>query len=448
MPITWKNLGQSANTGNQLIAGASDTIAQGLDSLRGAAQDVTNEQNRQFQTQADVNTAGILSDINRLDQDGVDSFDVNALSKQFGSQFDATGISSALDSRVGDLNNLAQQETENIRATTSLGLEQQRATLDKTRTDSTIKTNVLNQKKVTGQIAAQELAKTKADNYSAFSKGITSDLANYNNVEDIKRNVARTGFEKKMSSEEITKATNDTIGLFNSTLAIQKPQKDKLDAWAARQADFTKQSAKSQLAKLNNEASNQGINLDLVKIANEPDSADNSMKSLSTQYDKVIKASSGITSFGKEDSVVEFKSLLDKKFDEEGLGGSTQAELAHFLSLGFDPGRGIQRSGFDFGKLDNEIKEYVALRKNKKGLEAYNTALTTIKEGVKETSRTQTKALKDIANKFKANNRTRFTGTGDLVEEGNLFPTDIQDLRSDSLRNSGWFSGVPRQPKS
>lgn len=447
MPITWKNLGQSANTGNRLIAGASDTIAQGLDSLRGAAQDVTNEQNRQFQTQADVNTAGILSDINRLDQDGVDSFDVNALSKQFGSQFDATGISSALDSRVGELNNLAQQETENTRANTSLDLEQQSATLDKTLTDSTIKTNVLNQEKATGQIAAQKLAKTKADNYSAFSKGITSDLANYKNVEDIKRTVARTGFEKKMSSEEITKATNATIGLFNNTLAIQKPQQAKLDAWAVRQADFTKQSAKSQLAKLNNEASNQGINLDLVKIANEPDSADNSMKSLSTQYDKVIKDSTG-TSFGKEDSVVEFKSLLDKKFDEEGLGGSTQAELAHFLSLGFDPGRLVQGTGFDFGKLDNEIKEYVALRKNKKGLEAYNTALTNIKEGVKETSRTQTKALKDIANKFKANNRTRFTGTGDLVEEGNLFPTDIQDLRSDSLRNSGWFSGVPRQPKS
>ncbi len=83
MAITWRNMGQSTNSGNSLIAGASDTIASGLKTIQSAAQSVTDEQIRQYDTQADINTAGILSDIGSLDQDGIDNFDINSLSKQF-----------------------------------------------------------------------------------------------------------------------------------------------------------------------------------------------------------------------------------------------------------------------------------------------------------------------------------------------------------------------------
>ena len=129
MAITWRNMGQSNNSGNSLIAGASDTIASGLKTIQSAAQSVTDEQIRQYDTQSDINTAGILSDIGRLDQEGIDSFDVNSLKSQFGSQYDPTQIADALDARVNNLQDVAQQTLENDRENTSLELQ----TLENTR---------------------------------------------------------------------------------------------------------------------------------------------------------------------------------------------------------------------------------------------------------------------------------------------------------------------------
>ncbi len=64
MAITWKNMGQSTNSGNSLISGASDTITSGLNSIQSAAQSVTDEQIRQHQQQVSDDTAKAINTLN------------------------------------------------------------------------------------------------------------------------------------------------------------------------------------------------------------------------------------------------------------------------------------------------------------------------------------------------------------------------------------------------
>lgn len=421
MPITWRNLGQSSNSGNILIAGASDTITQGIDSLQSAAQSVTDEQNRQYQTQADVNTANILTDIGRLDQEGVDSFDVAALNKQFGSQFDSAGIADALDARVGSLREAAQQEADN----TNRDLI----------TNSRLETDELQRTNLTGQIGAREDAKQKADKFNKFNREVTGDIGSYNNQEDLKRKITKAGQAAGMLPEEIQKSINVATNTFNNNIAIQAPQQALLDQRAAEQAQVVNQSVAFQNNALDNAARNRGIIPELVDLHNTPDGKGNTVGDIVDTYQNQV-AESG--SPFKEDSVVAFKSLLDTQLNEAGLSNSNAAELNHFISLGFDEGGFFTDDGLNYDKVKAKVTKYAEMLKDREGINTYNKSKAAIQQGALDTAKAQAKDIARYGRMMLNDNRVDFTGKGQRFDE--IIPKQLRRDRLDkALLTTDWF---------
>jgi len=100
MAITWRNIGQSSNSGNNLISGASDTIAGGLDALRNAAQSVSDEQSRQYREDGKDNTAKAFNQLASLKADDTDGR--VALLKSFaGQNIDQQALAKANFSQSG-----------------------------------------------------------------------------------------------------------------------------------------------------------------------------------------------------------------------------------------------------------------------------------------------------------------------------------------------------------
>ncbi len=419
MAITWKNIGQSANSGNSLIAGASDTIAQGINSIQAAAQSVTDEQNRQYETQADVNTANILSDINRLDQDGVDNFDVGALSNQFGSQFDATGVANALDNRINTLREAAQQEADNANRDLI--------------TDSRLATDQLNRDNLTGQIAAREEAKRKADKFNAFNREASNNLANYSSLEDLTRKVTQAGQKAGQSPQEINQAIQSASQTYNNNIELNPNQKAMLTERAALQAQQVKQSVAFQNNQLENDARALGIIPELAELSTTPDSKETSIKALNEQYGPLIKGAG----FGEQDSVTAFQTKLAKRFKESNLPSPNGAELKYFLQLGFDEGTFGTDDGLDIGSIEKEINQYIKMRENRSALRDYNKAKSDIQRGAEETAKAQAKDLKTYASTMRANNKARFTGEAILFD--NPIPNQVQDRRTTTLTQQNWF---------
>ena len=418
MPITWKNLGQSSNSGNALIAGSANTITSGIESIQAAAQSVTDEQNRQYNTQADINTAGILSDINRLDQEGVDAFNIDSLTKQFGSQFDSTQIADALDNRVGDLRDAAQQTLENERADARL--------------DSNLATQSLNRKNLTGQIATRERAEEKARKFAAFDKEVNNNLADYSSIEDIQRRVTKQGQKAGQSPQEINQAIQSASQTFRNNIEIQPTQQALLDQRAQQQSLLVSQSIASQENALENAARKRGVIPELAELSTTRDDDTNNVQALSKQYDPII-ADAGL---GKEGSVTAFQSLLAKKFKEQGLGSPNGAELKYFLELGFDEGS-FRSDGLNFDNIENDLNKYLKMRQNKPALKSYQQAKAAIQNGARQTAKTQARDLKSYADTIRANNKARFTGEGINFKEA--IPTQLVDRRTDALKTQNWF---------
>ncbi len=72
MPITWKNLGQSSNSGNSLIANSSDTITGGIKSLQQAAQSMQDSEISQYKQEGKDNTAKAFNQLSSLKADDTD----------------------------------------------------------------------------------------------------------------------------------------------------------------------------------------------------------------------------------------------------------------------------------------------------------------------------------------------------------------------------------------
>jgi len=416
MAITWRNMGQSNNSGNSLIAGASDTIASGLKTIQSAAQSVTDEQIRQYDNQADINTAGILSDIGRLDQDGIDSFDINSLNKQFGSQYDPTQIANALDSRVTDLQNAAQQTLQNERAGQRL--------------DSQLATDSLNRQNLTGQMAAKEEAKRKEKAFNDFSLDVNSKIGDYSNQDDIKRRVTKAGQKAKMSQPEIAQAIARVTDTFNNTIELDSNQKQFVSQRQAAQQLQVEQSVANQYNKIDNAARTNGIIPELARLGTTPDTKENSIEALSKQYDPLINGAG----FGELDSVTSFQSELANKFNEAKLSAPNNAEIEHFLRLAFDSGTYGTDDGLDTGLIKGELANYIKMKQNKEGIRTYLNARKEVDSGARESLSRYAKDIQSTIETMRNNNKVNFTGEGikfDIPASG--------DLRGDKLKKSNWF---------
>lgn len=420
MAITWRNLGQSSNTGNQLIAGASDTIASGLKSIKDAAQSVTDEGVRQYQTQSDVNTASILSEINSLSQEEVDDYNVSDLSNQFGSQFDSSGVAAALNNRVGVLRDIAKEESDAQRKDLLAG--------------STLATQELSRVQTQAQLDATKLAKDNLNKFNKFNREASKNIGDYANPQELKREITQAGQKAGHNPQEINQAINSATQTYNNNIAIQAPQQAQLDQYAAQQAQLVSQSVAFQENALENAARNRGIIPELVQLNETPDSKDNSIKNIVDIYQD--KVSDNANPFN-ENSVVAFKSLLDKAFNKANLPNSNAAELKHFISLGFDEGT-FDDDGLDYDLVKSEVEKYTKMLKNREGIQNYRQAKAEIQQGAVQTANAQAKDLARFGRMFKANNRVLFTGEGQQFDK--IIPSQLLDRRTKALTAQDWFN--------
>ena len=413
MAITWRNIGQSNNSGNSLIKSGSDTITQGINSLQNAAQEVSNEGTRQYNTQADINTADILSDINRFDQDEIDAFDVSNLNKEYGTQYDATGIADALDARVRSLQDAARQDK-----------------LD----NDTFATNALARQNSKGQIDARKDAKDKEEKFSNFSKQVNKNIGKYVGIDDLTDRVTKLGFEQNMSGEEIARATNTAKSLYESNIAPTQEDKALLQEHGQKQNQFTQMVVKEQLSSLDKQARENGIDPDLVNLQNEPDSPETTYEALAKKYDSSV----GNEWLG-EDSVKSFETKLARQFADKNIPLPNGAELDRFLKLGFENSSTFLTSnGFNLDGIQDDIDAYIKMRENREGIDNYNKTKALIQKKGQEVTKLQAKHLAGYAKAIEANRRADFTGEG--IKFDNVIPDNIRtDLYGGILNTKDFF---------
>ena len=424
MAITWRNIGQSSNQGNSLISGAADTINRGLGQIRESAREVGQEQIRQYETQADLNTANILNQVQSASEDGLSQFDINNLSSQFGSQFDANAITSGIGDRANQLRTIARQATQDQLAQDSFGLEQQR-------TESTIALN--QQRSDLATASASKIQQT--DNYTAQA---LSNLGQYVSAEDARRQVIKNAPE----GINATEAADATAQQWQAAIGTAKytPIFEQAALQGQQQVDTL---ANEMQRKLDSHARSQGLNPILMGMSTD---TTQNLEEVKASYNERISDSGALW---KEDSVEPFIQEFTKKMDRPPTG----AEAKYFLALAFEEGNLFTDDGLDNDNITQKLNEYKDMLGDSEKVNWYRQASNTINKAKGEYA---SKALSDIRKLQKkeiSNNTTRFKG--DYVEspvsERSFDPTKY--INKDTLIDSSWLykdfgtQPIKEQPK-
>jgi len=420
MAITWRNMGQSNNSGNSLISGASDTIASGLKTIQSAAQSVTDEQIRQYDTQADINTAGILSDIGSLDQDGIDSFNINSLSSQFGSQYDSTQIANALDGRVSDLQDAAQQTLQNDRAGQRL--------------DSQLATDKLSRINTQDQIDLRNEAQSKTKAFNNFSNTQTMDLANkYSSADDIVQKVTKAGKAAGMSAQEIDQAITTTQGLYNKNFNPTAEMSAKATARKDQLNDFSNKAYETQLLALQNDAKTRGLNLDTVNLNSKASPEEQKVldNSIAGWNDQVA----GNDKPWGEQNTKQVESLMTKDLGRK----VTIKELEYFLPFIFQEGT-LSSDYLNFEKDNKQWSEYKDQELNKSGeMQDYNNAKLALDVAKNTATKNNEDRFKELSKNFTQKRKDIFnevSGARDRV----IVPDAAQLNIPDELTTRDWWT--------
>ena len=434
MAITWRNMGQSNNSGNSLIAGASDTIASGLKTIQSAAQSVTDEQIRQYDTQSDINTAGILSDIGRLDQEGIDSFDVNSLKSQFGSQYDPTQIADALDARVNNLQDVAQQTLENDRANTRLDLQTLENTRADTRLASELETDKLTRDNVQGQIDLRNEAQAKAKAFSKFSNAQTMDLANkYSSADDIVQKVTKAGKASGMSAQEIDQAITTTQGLYNKNFNPTAEMAAKATARKAQWDTFTNQAYDAQVLALQNEAENIGLDLDTVNLRSA--ASPEEQKVLDASIEGWNKQVAGNNKIWGEQNTKQVEALMTKDLNRK----VTAKELEYFLPFIFKEGT-LSSDYLNFEKTNEKWAAYKDQLLNKsQDMQDFNKAMLGLNTAKVEATKNNEGRLKEFAKNFTQKRKDIFNEVPG-ARDRSIVPDIPQMIIPEELRTKNWWT--------
>lgn len=200
MPITWKNLGQSSNTGNSLIANASDTVTGGIKSLQQAAQSMQDSEISQYKQEGKDNTAKAFNQLSSLKADDADGR--VALLKSFaGQNVDQQGLAKANYNQSGS------------------GAITEQLKLDSTRE------NIANQKAIDSYAPMDTSGMTVKE----FSSKLQSTLRNDESLTEVqKREVYANQF--KMFGDSLALANQEAqLNKINNPITKPNSSWDKLD---------------------------------------------------------------------------------------------------------------------------------------------------------------------------------------------------------------------------
>lgn len=417
MAITWRNIGQSSNTGNSLIAGASDTISEGLNSLRGAAREYSAGQIDQYNTGAERNTADIL---NRV-QNSEDPSQINlaALTSEFGKQFDASAVTQSIGDRTNALRQIAREDTQDQLAQDKFGLAQEQLALDTTRTNADInRTNFLT------QTAKDEQA--TIDNINAFTTDVLGSLGEYDSATELRASALNQAEERGIPLAEATQAADQLVQQWGSTIGSfeMKPVFEGLIAQGQAQADT---SAQELQRSLDIQARDMGLNPVLIGISQNQDIDFAETRAYFNEQAKESESSWDWTDDGTVDPLIDMFTRIT---------GATPsgAELNYFASL-------AQSSGsLDSDDVENKIKEYSEMLKDKAGMEWYRTKTQQLNQAKLEYANNAAKKLRELSKKSILQNQERFNRDPDPRNSVSDSDFDFRQFIPKTLQSKAWLS--------
>tara|TARA_R110002012_G_scaffold318308_1_gene536409 strand:- start:52933 stop:54204 length:1272 start_codon:yes stop_codon:yes gene_type:complete len=422
MAITWKNIaGPNFGAANQLLSNASSQVGQGLQDITNVAKDVSDEQIRQYDTQAGVNTAGILSNINRLDQLGIDSFNVEDLEKQYGTQYDPSQIARALDTRADELRGIEQLAKENLLAQSNLDLNKQRTDASVAASGSTVAKNN----------AAKELRdkeQTKQETISTFSNSILSSLGEFNSNKDLQNAISRKGSKAGLNSQEVDNVSASLSNLYAKNIEVSPEQQQQIERYAIESNDLNQLTTQNKLKELDREAEANGLSPILLNIK---DDTSITVADVKKEWDPKVKDANAPW---VESSVASVESMMTTELGRPPTAG----ELKYFLPFFFESGT-TGDDAFNFEPDDSaEWKNYKNMLLNKSAeVKAYNKGKAFITQASKAVTKAQTEGLSNLTKKYRSNNASRFKEQ--VPTEDIIFDPSKYVKMNKALSKVDWF---------
>jgi hypothetical protein len=423
MAITWRNInGPSFGAANQLLAQGSKSVVSGLDSLRGVAQDISAQGTQRYETQADVNTASILSNINRLDAEGLKNFDVSQLEQEYGTQFDSSALMPALNNREGNLQATAQQDLLNqrnaatdVRADTALQLDQ---------ADSASR-NKLNESR--GLLAQQQ--QDKANKIDAFSNTATGSIGTAKSAEELTQSLTKQAVEAGLTANEASSTINSVLGVYNQNIGNTQGQLDAAEALQGEATLRNQEYLRKQGETLDAKAKNLGLTPVMLDMQSDNEE---SIDKVYAEFDAASEDAEAI--FGREDSTNKFKSEFTKLFNRP----PSSKEARYWLSRSFDEGVGLSDDGLNHDLIKDDLLSYKKMLGDSATVNWYKDNKFKLAKSGRDAALAQGKKLSQLLQSQRESRQATYNGTSKPAMEVN--DQFFLGTRSESLLDPNWLN--------
>lgn len=445
MAITWRNIGQSSNAGNSLISSGSDTVAEGLNTLRGVAQEVTNNELTQFNKQAEVNTADLLNRIQTSEEGNLGGFDIRKLKEQYGNAFNANAITQGLGDRTEQLRGIAREQSQEARlvaqenrAEEQLKLAKDSAALDKLRTDSSIALNEQN-------LNISQSEQAELGNFSAANNTLLDDLGSYGSIRDVEQAALLEAKDRKLNPENTAALVSRASNMWNTAIEPSADDLAPINNLAANAAEINTETAKMARQNLDDNFRAQGFEPIYLDLANSKGG-----RTLEEVQGKLLKQydADEINKFAPFFAEVFSKTVDGKKIPGRAPNGD---EAAYFIPLAYESqwywANGVDINDSDFKKKLETYRDTLA---NNKAVETYHQAKQKINLGERAFGEKAQKQLSDIKKRMREDNR-RMLGADryDVDPRTNSNPADVDFTKfiSKDLYDKNWLNPTSK-PKS
>lgn len=428
MAITWRNIGQSANAGNSLISAGSDTVAGGLNTLRGVAQEVTNNEITQFNKQAEVNTADLLNRIQTSDEGGLGGFDIRKLKEQYGNAFNANAITQGLGDRTEQLRGIAREQSQEARlaaqdnrAEEQLKLSRQAATLDNLRTRSSIALNEQN-------LNISQTEQAELGNYSDANNTLLDNLGSYGSINDVEQSALLEAKKRKLNPTNTAALVSSATNMWNTAIEPSADDLAPINNLAANAAQVNMETAKVARQNLDDNFRSQGFEPIYLDLANTKDG-----RSLEEVQGKLLKQYDA-------DEVNKFAPFFEEVLKRAPNG----EEAAYFIPLAYETNF-ITSNGLDINDSDfkKKLETYRDTLSNNKAVDTYRQAKQKINLGERSFGEKAQKQLTDIKKRMRDENR-RMLGADryDVDPRSNSKPKDVDFTKfiSKDLYDKNWLN--------
>ena len=410
MAITWKNIaGPNFGAANQLLSNASSQVGQGLQDITNVAKDVSDEQIRQYDKQADINTVDILSGINNLDAEGVKNFDISSAESNFGSQFNTDEIYDALNNRGDELRAESQLTLQNERDNKRDDLAQKKFDLNKLATESTMSINKASRERTEENFKQKE----KFNSFIMNNKSKVGDIPR--NIQEFYKVAKDAGLNDEytnLAQQELFEYYDKTIGPSESDIQRVSKSVENYNA----DLEIKKENLINEETKRAEQNGYSPQLLEATRIKDDPTKTTAVLDTLRKSYDS--RTTDTDLDFGAfEDGIDDLRETMHESLPEGSGHQIPDSVVAFFAKKSFEVG--VVNDFFNFDKDSKEWKQYLKMLEPG-SVDGYVTELDNINSAIAEAQAAGLKSQNNILSEMKNNKLAKFNNTATSPVEFNI----------------------------